>query len=54
MFLFALVISLTIILPCYLGLAVIASALLLSFGMIAGLYYGLVYIGIILYYLIAK
>ena len=51
---FALIIALGIALPICLGLAGIASAILLSFGIVAGLYYGLVYIGRITYYLIAK
>lgn len=51
---FALVLSLTILLPCCLGVAALASAALLSFGIVLGFYYCLVYITRILYYLIAK
>lgn len=50
---FAVVIALGICLPVCLALAGLASALLLSFGTIAGVYYGLVYIGRVVYYLIA-
>jgi hypothetical protein len=49
-----LVLSLTILLPCCLGVAALASAALLSFGIVLGFYYCLVYITRILYYLIAK
>ena len=46
--------TLTITLPVFLGLAALASGFLLSFGIILGLYYGFVYIGRVIYYLIAN
>jgi hypothetical protein len=49
-----LIISLGIVLPCCLALAALASAVLLSLGTIFFLYQGLVYIGRISFYLIAK
>ena len=51
---FLLIITFGITLPICLALAGGASALLLSFGIIAGFYYGLVYIGRVIYYLIAN
>ena len=51
---FALIITLGIVLPGCLALAGLASAVLLSFGTIFFLYQSLVYIGTISYYLITK